>query len=75
MTRRQKYFLKQRLIGLAMIIGSILITYLFRHVEGSGTIMIILIPMGLVCLFSKDMVITDKYFFEVREKKERRESN
>ena len=74
MTRRQKYFLKQRLMGLGAIIGSILLTYIFRNVADVGVIMVLLIPLGCVCLFSKDMVITDQYFFEVEERKKRRES-
>lgn len=67
MTRKQKYFMKQKLIGLGMIIVGIIITVL---IEGMGIINYLTLPMGLVMLFTKEMVWMDDYFFEVEKEKE-----
>lgn len=67
MTRRQNYFLKQKLIGLGMIIVGIIITVL---IEDAGVINYLTLPMGLVMLFTKEMIWMDDYFFEMEERKE-----
>lgn len=36
--------------------------------EGDITIAVITVPLGLACLFSKEMLITDNYYFATKER-------
>ena len=65
MNRTQWYFFKQRLIGLVMIISS----WLLATATVEGTFMTLTIPMGIYLMFTRRMVIQDKYYFEVQERK------
>ena len=67
MSKRQKYYLKQKLIGVLMLILTAAIV-LSLH---DATVMFVLVPIGLCLIFSRKMIITDSYFFEVKERKER----
>ena len=67
MNRRKKYFIKQKLIGLAMVIVGLLSMF----IDGEITLALFVIPFGLYTIFSKKMLITDEYFFEVRKKNDR----
>lgn len=73
MTRRQKYFLKQKLIGLSVIILAVLTTVFGPKIlgEAAGSFVLIFLFLGNILLFSKDMVWVDDYFREVEEKEER----
>lgn len=73
MTRRQKYFLKQKLIGLSVIILAVLIMMFGPKVlgEAAGSFVLIFLIGGNLLLFSKDMVWVDNYFREVEEKEKR----
>ena len=71
MTKRQRYFVKQRLIGIGMILGPIIAALVLPNWAGVLTggllfLEIILLPMGLMCLFSKDMVWQDKTYYEIK---------
>ena len=71
MTRRQRYFMKQKLIGLAMIILGIIPSFLMED----GNIFIVCVPMGLCLLFTKEMLWIDDYYREMEDRKmERRRS-
>lgn len=65
MNRTQWYFFRQRLIGLVLVLISLHTAFAL----GDGTFMILTIPMGINLMFTKRMVIMDKYFFEMEEKK------
>lgn len=65
MSKRQKYYLKQKLIGVLMLILTAVIVFCLHD----ATVTVVLVPMGLMLIFSKQMIITDDYFFEVEEKK------
>lgn len=67
MSKRQKYYLKQKLIGVLMLILTAVIVFNLHD----ATVSVVLVPMGLMLIFSKKMIITDSYFFEVEEKKGR----
>lgn len=69
MSRHQIYFLKQKLMGVALLLLTILVVI---ALDGNMTIAIVTVPLGLVLLFSKTMLITDDYYFEVKERSERR---
>lgn len=60
MSKRKRYFIKQRLIGILMIVLSIISVKL----TGDGTATLLLLPIGIFTTFTKEMVITDTYFFE-----------
>lgn len=70
MTRKQKYFIKQKLMGLILIVGSILAS--ITLLEGDATITLISIPIGLMMIFSKEMWLVDEYYYEIEESEESR---
>lgn len=52
MTRRKiMYFLKQKLLGLVLVGCGILIPFLL---DGDATVSVLIIPMGLFTLFTKE---------------------
>lgn len=65
MTKRQRYFLEQKLRGLGMIVGSVLITLIFRG--ESAVLPALFVPTGLVFMLTKNMYWQDKYYYEVEE--------
>lgn len=68
MTRKQKYFIKQKLMGLILIVGSILAS--ITLLEGDATITLISIPIGFMMIFSKEMWLVDEYYYEIEEAEE-----
>lgn len=63
MDRRGMYFIKQKIIGVIMLLLSILTVIVL---DGDITVAIFMTPISLMTIFTKDMVITDEYFFEVK---------
>ena len=63
MNRRQKYFLKQKLIGVAMVFGSILLAIIMDY-EAFNVFPIIMVPLGLLLIFTKQMAWQDDYWWE-----------
>ena len=59
------YFIKQKAYGLAMLALTVLAAW---ATEGDITIAIITVPLGLMCLFSKEMLIVDNYYFDTKER-------
>lgn len=59
---RRWYFIKQKAYGFAMLAVTVLAT------EGDITIAVITVPLGLMCLFSKKMLIVDNYYFATEER-------
>lgn len=57
---RRWYFIKQKAYGLAMLA--------VWATEGDITIAVITVPLGLMCLFSKKMLIVDNYYFATEER-------
>ena len=55
---RRWYFIKQKAYGLAMLAVTVLAVW---ATEGDITIAVITVPLGLMCLFSKKMLIVDNY--------------
>lgn len=58
---RRWYFIKQKAYGLAMLAVTVL-------AAGDITIAVITVPLGLMCLFSKKMLIVDNYYFATEER-------
>lgn len=59
---RRWYFIKQKAYGLAMLV--------VWATEGDITIAVITVPLGLMCLFSKKMLIVDNYYFATEERRQ-----
>lgn len=65
--KRRRYFIQQKLIGAVVLILTAL-AVLFS--DGDATIAIITIPVGLLLLFSGDMLImTDYYWKKIKDKR------
>lgn len=62
MTKRQRYFIKQKLLGVALL----LLTVAAFFTE-CGIIGVFTIPLGLMLIFTKKMAIVDKYFLDENE--------
>ena len=61
---RRWYFIKQKAYGLAMLAVTVLAVW---ATEGDITIAVITVPLGLMCIFSKKMLIVDNYYFEAEK--------
>lgn len=66
---RRWYFIKQKAYGLAMLAVTVLAVTVLAvwATEGDITIAVITVPLGLMCLFSKKMLIVDNYYFEAEK--------
>ena len=64
---RRWYFIKQKAYGLAMLVVTVLAVW---ATEGDITIAVITVPLGLMCLFSKQMLIVDNYYFATEERRQ-----
>lgn len=64
---RRWYFIKQKAYGLAMLAVTVLAVW---ATEGDITIAVITVPLGLMCLFSKKMLIVDNYYFATEERRQ-----
>lgn len=60
MSKRKRYFIKQKFIGIMIIILSVISVKL----TGDGTASLFLLPIGIFTTLTKEMVITDTYFFD-----------
>lgn len=58
---RRQYYIKQKLHGVAMLIFTALVIPLL---DGDVTIALLTVPMGLILIFSKEMLIVNKYYWE-----------
>ena len=66
MTKHQKYFIKQKLIGL---LGVLLAALTIHWLNGDATVAIIILIPSLMLIFSKKMWIVDNYYIDVIDKK------
>jgi len=66
--RRRLYFLKQKTVGVFMLILTI---FAVKLLEGDATIALLTVPISLMLIFSKEKCWMDSYYFET-EMEERR---
>lgn len=59
--KRKRYFLTQKLYGVAMLI---LTAVSVKLLEGDITVAFFTVPMGIVLITSKEMLIVNEYFWE-----------
>lgn len=69
LSRRQKYYIKQKALGLLMVIIGILFIIFCGDRELAGTMCIITIPIGTVFMLTDDMFIMNDYYWYVQDKK------
>lgn len=62
---RRWYFLKQRALGIATLIFTMLAVWIL---EGDATIALITVPLGLVLIFSRQKLVVNDYYFETEER-------
>lgn len=65
-SKRYYYFRKQKLMGLVLVILAVLSVILM---EGDATAALLIGPLGLYTMFTRKMLITDDYFYEMEAKK------
>ena len=66
------YFIKQKAYGLAMLAITMLAAW---ATEGDITIAFITVPLGLACLFSKEMLIMNDYYFNTKEREKNHDTD
>lgn len=66
--RRRLYFLKQKTVGVFLLILTI---FAVKLLDGDATISLLTVPIGLMLIFSKEKCWMDRYYFET-EMDERR---
>ena len=66
--RRQRrwYFIKQKLTGIAVLAFTAFAVWLL---DGDATIAVLTVPLGLV--FSREMLITNNFYWETKEREKR----
>ena len=62
--QKKMYFIKQKLVGMLVIVLAIL-SVIFS--EGDGTAALVMVPMGIGLIITKDMVLMNEYYWEVKE--------
>lgn len=62
---RRWYFLKQRALGVATLIFTVLAVWIL---ESDATIALITVPLGLALIFSKKKLVVNDYYFETEER-------
>lgn len=72
MNKRKRYFVKQKLIGVILVLLGIVSIFVSENNDATAALLVV--PMGCLCIFTKDMVITDDYWFECKSKMEEREN-
>lgn len=70
--QRRWYFIKQRLSGIALLIFTVLA---IKMLDGDATIALFTVPMGLYMIFSKEMLIVNKFYWQTKERKKNYDTN
>lgn len=67
MSRKERYFVKQKLTGLALMI----LTIMWSFICDAVIFGIVGVPIGLWLLFTKEMVLVDDYSDEIERRRRR----
>lgn len=70
--RRRQYFIIQKLNGIALLAFTALAVYIL---EGDATIAILTVPLALYMIFSREMCIVNRYYWETKERDKRNDKN
>lgn len=68
--RRLLYFLKQKVIGVFLLVLTI---FVVKLLEGGATVALFTVPLGLTLIFSREKWWMDSYYFETRREERRKE--
>ena len=63
---RRWYFLKQRALGAAVLVFTVLAVWIL---EGDATIALITVPLGLYLAFTKKMCIVNEFYWQTKERR------
>lgn len=64
--RKRHYFRKQRLMGLLLALLGVLSAFVL---EGDITVALLIVPMGLYLVFTKEMFWMDNYYYECKRRR------
>ena len=66
--RRQRrwYFIKQKLTGIAVLAFTAFAVWLL---DGEATIAVLTVPLGLYLVFSREMLITNNFYWQTKERR------
>ena len=67
MSRKERYFVKQKLTGLALMI----LTIMWSFICDAVIFGIVGVPIGLWLLFTKEMILIDDYSDEIERRRRR----
>ena len=67
--KKKMYFIKQKLVGVLVIVLAIL-SVIFS--EGDGTAALVMVPMGIGLIITKDMVLMNDYYWKMKEMESKR---
>ena len=70
--RRRQSFIMQKLNGIALLAFTVLAIYIL---EGDATIAVFTVPLGLYMIFSREMCIVNRYYWETKERNKRNDKN
>jgi ABC-type xylose transport system permease subunit len=70
--QRRWYFIKQRLLGVFLLLFTVFAVYML---DGDATIALITVPLALLMLFSKEMLITNSFYWETEEREKRNDTD
>ena len=62
-----RYFRKQKILGAVLALLGILTAIIF---DGDITVAVMLVPLGLGVMFTKDRVLLNNYFYDQEDKNE-----
>lgn len=65
---RRWYFIKQKLTGIAVLAFTAFAVWLLN---GDATIAVLTVPLGLYLVFSREMLITNNFYWETKEREKR----
>lgn len=65
---RRWYFLKQRALGAAVLVFTVLAVWIL---EGDATIALITVPLGLALIFSRQKLVVNDYYFETEARRQK----
>lgn len=66
--RRRWYFIKQRAVGVAILLLTVLAVIVL---DGDATIGVFTVPLSLYLIFGSEMVIVNGYYWETKERERR----
>ena len=64
--KRRWYFIKQKLTGISVLAFTAFAVWLL---DGDATIAVLTVPLGLYLVFSREMLITNNFYWQTKERR------